>query len=85
MAIGQIMAPVMLKVCAKFQKDCLNNKKVMGKVKVLHASADDNDDDNDNDTRVITMYIKGSRRTMYTEKNSQLDPIRHPHPYFGIF
>ena len=43
MALGQIIALVMLNVCAKFQKDCLRNKKGMGEVKVLHASADNND------------------------------------------
>ena len=36
MALGQSVAPVMVKVCAKFQKDYLNHK-VRGKVKVLQA------------------------------------------------
>ena len=58
MALGQIVALVMVNKHIKFHKICFNIYKVIAKVKVCHHH-DDNDDDNaaanDNDTRVMTI------------------------------
>ena len=56
MALGQIVALVMVNKCVKFQINSFNNKEVMTKVKVFHAYANDDDDDDnaaDNDADEI--------------------------------
>ena len=60
MALGQIVALVMVNKCVKFQTNSFNNKEVMTKVKVFHAYANDAADANNNanaddDTRVMAI------------------------------
>jgi len=47
MALGQIVALVIVNKHMKFQKICFSTYKVIAKVKICHA--DDNNDDDDND------------------------------------
>ena len=54
MALGQIVALVMVNKCVKFHNISFSNKEVMNKVKVFHDNANDNYAD-DADARVMTI------------------------------
>ena len=61
MALGQIVALVMVNKCVNFHSTGYINVEVMTKVKVFHADNDDDDDDNNDATTSKDMQIGNYR------------------------
>ena len=55
MALGKIVALVMVNKCMKYEDSSFNTMKVMGNVKVFHNDDDDVYAAADDDTRVMTI------------------------------
>ena len=72
MALGQIVALVMVNKCVKFEDCSFNNIEVTGKVKVFHDNDDAYTTDAVDDDRVMTItrlfFSKNSRAKNYCEK-----------------